>query len=155
MSTQVGPAGLSAAEERTVKELLRMTASGELVSMPEVYEVLALLGITRHEHKGFKLLYNSQIVQGNLLTVDSALQALMGRSNTAYSQAELMHAFTLFADPDGSHGFISHKVLKSALVKYSRDKLSSSDVDMLLANLASTLQDSVDYQAIISGFYSH
>jgi len=44
------------------------------------------------------------------------LQALMGRSNTAYSQTELMHAFTLFADPDGTHGFISHKVLKSALV---------------------------------------
>ena len=44
------------------------------------------------------------------------LQALMGRSNTAYSQIELMHAFTLFADSDGSHGFISYKLLKSALV---------------------------------------
>lgn len=53
-----------------------LSKTGELVSMPEVYEVLALLGITRHEHKGFKLLYNSQIVQGNLLTVDSALQVL-------------------------------------------------------------------------------
>ncbi|KAA6424400.1 MAG: hypothetical protein FRX49_05612 [Trebouxia sp. A1-2] len=82
--------------------------------------------------------------------MDSAVQALLGRNSTAYSQIELMHAFTLFADPHGSHGFISHKELKSALVKYSRDKLSSSDVDMLLANSVTTLQDSVDYQAIIS-----
>ncbi|DBB03939.1 hypothetical protein WJX77_001644 [Trebouxia sp. C0004] len=155
MNIQVDPASLSAAEERTVKELFRMNTSGGLVSMPEVCEVLASLGISRHEHKDFKLLCNSQNTQGNLLSVDSALQALMGRSNSAYTQTKLMHAFTLFADPDGTHGFISHEVLKSALVKYSRDKLSSSDVDTQLANLTSTLQGSVDYQAIISRFYSH
>ena len=44
--------------------------------MPEVYEVLALLGMSRHGHKGFKLLCNSQSVQGNLLSVDGALQVL-------------------------------------------------------------------------------
>ncbi|DBA67307.1 hypothetical protein WJX79_005853 [Trebouxia sp. C0005] len=154
MTVQVHPVSLSAAEEHTVKELLRMTASGGLVNMPEVCEMLALLGMSRHEHRDFKLLCNSQSVQGKLLSMDSAVQALLGRNSTAYSQIELMHAFTLFADPHGSHGFISHKELKSALVKYSRDKLSSSDVDMLLANSVTTLQDSVDYQAIISRFYS-
>lgn len=44
--------------------------------MPEVCEVLALLGMSRHEHTGFMLLCNSQSVQGNLLSVDSAVQVL-------------------------------------------------------------------------------
>ncbi len=44
--------------------------------MPEVYEVLAWLSMSRHEHAGFKLLCNSQSVPGNLLSVDSALQVL-------------------------------------------------------------------------------
>lgn len=44
--------------------------------MPEVCEMLALLGMSRHEHRDFKLLCNSQSVQGKLLSMDSAVQVL-------------------------------------------------------------------------------
>lgn len=44
-------------------------------------------------------------------------QALMGGSQTLYTQFELLNAFALFADPDEHSGCISYKSLKDALVR--------------------------------------
>ena len=40
----------------------------------------------------------------------------MGKSNTKYSQYDLLNAFALFAEPDGPSGCISHRALRAALV---------------------------------------
>ncbi len=39
-------------------------------------------------------------------------------------------------------------------VKHPKDKLSSSDADTLLTEVVSVAQGSIDYQGIISNFYS-
>ena len=45
------------------------------------------------------------------------LQAVLLQSPSLYSYHELLSAFTLFADPDGSSGCITYKALKNALVR--------------------------------------
>ncbi len=67
------------------------------MSKPEVCEVLALLGMSRHEHKDFKLLCNSQNIQGNLLSVDSALQVLSSFGIVAFVQY-VIHAGSSSSD---------------------------------------------------------